>query len=47
MGIWKKLGYMIVIIMISNGQPLGQLEKSIKHRLETFHFDWFTITDKR
>jgi hypothetical protein len=39
MGIWKKLGYMIIIIMISNGQSLGQLERSIKHTLEMFHFD--------
>jgi len=29
MGFWKKMGYIIVIIMISGGQPLGQLEKSI------------------
>lgn len=34
------MGYIIVLIMISGGQPLGQLEKSEKQKLERFHFDW-------
>jgi hypothetical protein len=34
-----KQATLIVVIMISSGQPLGQLEKSNKRSFETFRYD--------
>jgi hypothetical protein len=40
MGFWRKVGYIISIVMIAGAQPLGQLKPIVKkQRMESFHLD--------
>ena len=40
MGFWRKVCYVIAIVMIAGGQPLGQLQKSIANKRDWKHSTW-------